>query len=129
MIPLSAELKFVEDYFYLQKIRDEEKIQLNIELNDENKVQILPVSLQMLVENAIKHNAATRKDALEITIHFEGMDKLVVRNRLQKKTQLKDSSEIGLKNLNERCRLILNRQIEIQETADEFVVKVPVKLV
>lgn len=128
LVKLDAELKFVQDYFYLQKIRDEEKIQLTIELNPNDEVFILPVSLQMLVENAIKHNAATRKEPLDITIHFEGMDKLVVRNRLQKKTQLKDSSKIGLKNLNERCRLILNREIEIQETAEEFVVKVPVKL-
>jgi hypothetical protein len=52
----------------------------------------------------------------------------VVRNNLQKKTQLNDSSKIGLKNLNERSRLILNREIEIQETADEFVVKIPVKM-
>ncbi|MDB4584701.1 histidine kinase, partial [Draconibacterium sp.] len=85
--------------------------------------------LQMLVENALKHNAATRKEPLVITIHFEGMDKLVVRNHLQKKMQLKDSSKIGLKNLNERCRLILQREIEVQETAEEFIVKVPVKLI
>jgi hypothetical protein len=47
---------------------------------------------------------------------------------LQKKTQLEDSSKIGLKNLNERCRLIMNREIEISETADEFIVKIPVKV-
>lgn len=128
LVPVSSELQFVEDYFYLQKIRDAEKIELNIEANKTNKVSILPVSLQMLVENAIKHNAATRKEPLCITIHFEGMDKLVVRNHLQKKMQFKDSSKIGLKNLNERCRLIINREIEIKETTDEFIVKVPVKL-
>lgn len=128
MVSLSTELEFVKDFFYLQKIRDQEKIELKIEAKENEDVLILPVSLQMLVENALKHNSATRKDPLEIIIHFEGVDKLVVRNRLQKKSQLENSSKIGLKNLNERCRLILNREIEVQETPDEFVVKVPVKL-
>jgi hypothetical protein len=128
LVPLSAENEFVNNYFSLQKMRDEEKIELKIELKEIENVEVLPVSLQLLVENALKHNSATRKNQLEIVIHFEGLDKIVVRNNLQKKTQLIGSSKIGLKNLNERSRLILNREIEIQETADEFVVKIPVKL-
>lgn len=128
LVPLSAEIEFVSNYFYLQKIRDEEKIELKIELNGNEDIQVLPVSLQLLVENALKHNSATRKQPLEIVIHFEGLDKIVVRNNLQKKTQLNGSSKIGLKNLKERSRLILNRDIEILETVDEFVVKIPVKL-
>jgi two-component system LytT family sensor kinase len=128
LVPLSAELDFVNDYFYLQKIRDDEKIEMKTELNISNNALIVPVSLQLLVENALKHNTSTRKQPLEIIIHNEGIDKLVVRNKLQKKTQLADSSKIGLKNLNERCRLILNREIEILETADEFIVKIPIKV-
>jgi hypothetical protein len=128
LVPLATELEFVNNYFYLQKIRDEDKIILKNELKETEKLEVLPVSLQLLVENALKHNAATRKQPLEITIHSEGLDKLVVRNNLQKKMQFTDSSKIGLKNLNERSRLILKREIEIQETDDEFVVKIPVKL-
>lgn len=129
LVSLSTELDFVNNYFYLQKIRDEEKIDLKIELKEIENVQILPVSLQLLVENALKHNAATRAQPLKITIHNEGIDKLVVRNNLQKKTQLNGSSKIGLKNLNERSRLILNCEIEVTETQTEFVVKIPVKIV
>ena len=128
LVPLSAELDFVNDYFYLQKIRDDEKIEMKTELNIDVNALIVPVSLQLLVENALKHNASTRKQPLEIIIHNEGLDKVVVRNQLQKKTQLVDSSKIGLKNLNERCRLILNQEIEILETTEEFIVKIPVKL-
>ncbi len=127
LVTLSAEIEFVKNYFYLQKIRDEEKIEMKMELNKTENIEILPVSLQLLVENALKHNSATRKQPLEIVIHFEGLDKIVVRNNLQKKTQLTNSSKIGLKNLKERSRLILNRDIEVLETADEFVVKIPVK--
>ena len=129
MVPLVTEIELVKDFFYLQKVRDGEKINLQIEFEEKQDVQVLPVSVQLLVENAIKHNSATRKQPLDIFVHFEGIDKLVVRNNLQKKTQMNDSSKIGLKNLNERSRLILNREIEIKETSDEFVVKIPVKLV
>ena len=128
LVPLSAELDFVHDYFYLQKIRDDDKIEMKTELNISKNAMIVPVSLQLLVENALKHNTSTRKQPLEIIIHNEGIDKLVVRNKLQTKTQLAVSSKIGLKNLNERCRLILNREIEILETADEFIVKIPVRI-
>nr|WP_319572815.1 histidine kinase [uncultured Draconibacterium sp.] len=128
LVPLPAEIGFVKDFFYLQKIRDDEKIELKIDFEESSAAKIIPVSLQMLVENAIKHNVATRKEPLLITIHFEGMDKLVVRNDLRQRMQLAVSSKIGLKNLNERCKLILNRAIETQETADEFIVKVPLKL-
>ena len=129
LVTLSAELDFVNDYFYLQKIRDDEKILMKTELNIDLNALIVPVSLQLLVENALKHNTSTRKQPLEIIIHNEGIDKLVVRNKLQMKTQLAVSSKIGLKNLNERCRLIMNREIEILETTDEFIVKIPVKMV
>jgi len=127
LVPVSSELSFVRDYFALQQVRDQEKIELKIESNGPENAMIMPVSLQMLVENALKHNLASRKEPLLITIHFEGLDKLTVRNNLQPRNQLKASSRIGLKNLNERCRLILGREIEIQKTMEEFVVKVPVK--
>ena len=127
LVPLSTELDFVNNYFYLQKIRDEEKISMKVEFDELENIQVLPVSLQLLVENALKHNSATRKQPLEIVIHFEGIDKLVVRNNLQKKTQLACSSKIGLKNLNERSRLILNRKIEVSQTENEYVVKIPIK--
>lgn len=128
IIPLSTELEFVENYFALQKIRDGEKINLNVEVLDEDEMHVLPVSLQLLVENALKHNSATRDSPLDITIHNEGMDKLVVRNNFQSKMQLSNSSKIGLKNLNERSRLILNQEIEVEESNTEFVVKIPVKV-
>lgn len=128
LVPVSEELGFVNNYFYLQKIRDNEKIELKVEINIDKNALIVPVSLQLLVENALKHNISTRNQPLEITIHNEGIDKLVVRNNLQKKSQLENSSKIGLKNLNERCRLILKRETEILETAEEFIVKIPIKL-
>ncbi|MFW6289325.1 MAG: sensor histidine kinase [Mariniphaga sp.] len=128
LVALSDELQFMSDYFSLQKIRDEDKINLRIEINDVSETEVLPVSLQLLVENALKHNSATRKNPLEVIIHREGIDKLVVRNNLQPKANISGSSKTGLKNLNERSRLILNREIEVMQTELEFVVKIPVKV-
>ncbi|WP_372948001.1 sensor histidine kinase [Mariniphaga sp.] len=128
LVPLTDEVQFVQEYFALQKIRDEEKIELKVELTETENVLIPPVSLQLLTENALKHNAATRKNPMVITIHNEGLDKLVVRNNLQPKSQLSNSSKTGLKNLNERCRLILKREIEINQTNTEFIVKIPAKI-
>jgi hypothetical protein len=128
LVPLADEVQFVREYFSLQKIRDEEKIELKVELTESENLLIPPVSLQLLTENAFKHNAATRKNPLVVTIHKEGLDKLVVRNGLQPKSQLGNSSKTGLKNLNERCRLILKREIEILQTETEFVVKIPAKI-
>lgn len=127
LVPLLEEIEFVKKFFFLQKIRDEEKIELKLDIRNDSEVCVLPVSVQLLVENALKHNAATRKDPLLVTVHLEGIDKLVVRNDIRHKTQLKESARTGLKNLNARCELILGRKIEVTETMDEFIVKIPVK--
>lgn len=127
LVVVENELAFVKDFFALQQVRDQEKIELQIDSNGAGSEKIIPVSLQMLVENALKHNKASRNEPLRITIHYEGLDKMVVRNNLQEKDQLGPKSGIGLKNLDERCRLILDRKIEVMKTADEFVVKLPVQ--
>ena len=70
-VPLQSELNFITDYFNLHKIRDEEKIILDINAQDAGQFRILPVSLQILLENAIKHNIASRENQLRISIYTE----------------------------------------------------------
>jgi LytS/YehU family sensor histidine kinase len=124
-IALGEEAAFINDYFFLYKIRDEDKITLETNISGAESREILPVSLQILVENAIKHNKATREEPLRISVWTEG-DTVVVRNNLQKMaTRLAGSTGIGLKNLSERVRLISGKQIIIEETVDHFTVKVP----
>lgn len=127
LVPVATEIDFVNDYFYLQQIRDQQKIKLIVDVFKMENAKIPPVSLQMLVENALKHNVSTKSNPLKILIQNEGNDELVVSNKLQRKQQMNDSSKIGLRNLNERCKLIMNREIEIIENPEEFIVKVPVK--
>jgi len=121
---LKAELDFIRDYFFLHKIRDDGKINLEVTAQEQDKYKILPVSLQILVENALKHNKATMEEPLRISIFIES-DKIVVKNNLQRKaTQIK-STEIGLKNLSARVKLISGRDLIIEETNEHFIVKVP----
>lgn len=127
LVQLKEEVEFVKNYFYLQKLRDEEKIEMSINLENTEGIKILPVSLQILVENAFKHNSATRKNPLKISIEFENPSTIKVTNNLQVKNDWTDSSKTGLKNLSERCRLIIGGEPEIQKTDKEFIVKLPVK--
>lgn len=123
-VPLPSELEFINNYFDLHRIRDDEKIRLVIDAPDADKFMILPVSLQILVENAIKHNMATRENPLNITIDLDD-HYIVVRNNLQKPATKIKSTGIGLQNLSERARMATGRKIEVKENPGEFIVKVP----
>ena len=123
-IPLELELSFIRDYFFLHKIRDDEKIELEIQVSDPGKFEILPISLQGLIENAIKHNKATREEPLKIIIFIEGQE-IVVKNNLQKMASQVRSTGIGLKNLAERVKLITGRDLFIEETNIYFLVRIP----
>ena len=127
-VNLNKELDFVKDYFYLQQVRDDGKIDLKVNIKDPEKYEILPISLQVLVENAFKHNIATRDDPLKITIHLDDHKKAIsVSNNFRPKTQIEDSSKLGLANLSERNKLITGREIEIVRSSHQFKVYVPLK--
>jgi two-component system LytT family sensor kinase len=123
-VSLQSELDFINDYFDLYKIRDEEKILLTIDAPNADSFWILPVSLQILIENAIKHNMATRENPLKISIYIENQH-IVVKNNLQKMALQLKSTKIGLKNLAERISLITGEEIAIEETNTDFIVKLP----
>jgi sensor histidine kinase YesM len=126
-ISLQSELDFINGYFNLHKVRDEEKIMLNIDIPLAGKFEILPVSLQILVENAIKHNVATRENPLIINIFTEYTDShyIVVKNNLQRKASQLNSMKIGIKNLRERVKLITGRVLIVEERNSDFIVKMP----
>jgi sensor histidine kinase YesM len=123
-IPLSSELAFIRDYFMLHEIRDEGKILLSIDVPCADTLNIIPVSLQILVENAIKHNKATQKNPLTISI-FVKDNQIVVKNNLQKMASQIQSTGIGLKNLANRVRLISGKDLVIEETHTYYQVQVP----
>lgn len=127
LVLLREEMDFLQDYFYLLKIRFEEAVQLNNRIQPEMLDQFLipPISLQILAENAIKHNEFNDSNPLVIdTMIRENV--LIFHNNLRKKELRKPSSGIGLKNLNERYLLTTNNFITITEMKYDFTVSLPV---
>lgn len=125
LVPLNEELEFVKQYFSLQQERDNEKISLDIDFQDAQQYKIIPVSLQLLVENALKHNAMSEEKPLDIHIYHSN-DFVVVSNTIQRKNILESSTQTGLSNLSERVKLITGKEPVISEENGRFIVKLPI---
>jgi len=123
-VSLQTELEFITDYFELHKVRDKEKILLKIDTPDVTGFDIIPVSLQILIENAVKHNMATKESPLIVSITTEDQY-VVVKNNLQKMSMQIKSTKMGLKNLAERVKLVAKKDLIVEETNDFYTVKVP----
>ncbi len=124
VVPLRNELRFVQAYVFLQKIRFEDNLSIDIQV-PESDAMILPLSLQMLVENAIKHNIVSDDQPLSIRIYQGNSDSLVIENTLQPKTSHEYSSGLGLKNIQSRYTHLSGKDVEIQNGPDKFTVKLP----
>ena len=125
LVSLSEEIKFAKTYMNLLKMRFEEGIIFNISSEIENsEVKIVPLSLQLLLENTIKHNVVSPEKPLEIDIYEEN-GSLVVKNHLQPKEILKGGSGVGLQNIRQRYQLLTDRQVEISRSNSEFIVRLP----
>ena len=125
LVPLEEEIEFVNNYFSLQEERDKGKISLEIDIHNTGGLKIIPVSLQLLVENALKHNVASKENPLGIRIYLEE-DCAVVSNMINKKNLLESHTRTGLSNLGERVRLILGKELVVREESNQFIVKIPV---
>lgn len=127
LVLLSEEIAFVRAYFYLMYIRHDNNVQLNIELADEVlKQSIPPISVQLLIENAIKHNIATKEKPLVIHVTSDN-GSVSVSNNLQRISNIFPSSTgIGLQNIQDRYRILSDyKSPQITETADRFCVSLP----
>ena len=126
LVFLREEITFIKDYFSLLHIRFENAIELNIEVSEEliDKYLIPPISLQVMIENAIKHNEFSDMTPLIITV-TEDNEILEVHNKINLKPLRKLSSKIGLQNLNERYKLSTDKAILVQQDLNDFIVKLP----
>jgi ligand-binding sensor domain-containing protein len=125
VVPISDELKFVQLYIDLQKTRFEDGLQVRININEQYHYRkIAPVTLQNLVENAIKHNTADAESPLLIELLIED-EYLIVRNNLQKKNFVETSNRQGLQNMESLYRYLSKKPMEIIETPTQFIVKIP----
>ena len=126
LIDLEKEIEFVKQYFSLQEVRDEGKISLEIDIDQTKGIKIMPVSLQLLLENALKHNVVSHEKPLNIRIFLDG-GYIVVSNPVQKKSILENSTQIGLSNLKDRAKIIMGNEIEISNENNSFTVKLPIQ--
>lgn len=122
---LEFELEFLNSYLYLQKIRFGENMQVSISINNQAMSYLLPpLALQMLVENAIKHNEISTESPLKIEIYDEELF-LVIRNNLQKRINREPSSGVGLVNLSKRYSILTDLCPTFKIEGNEYVVKIP----
>lgn len=126
-VTLLQELDFIKDYFSLLKIRFEQKLSLSITTNAviTSNLLIVPCALQVLIENAIKHNEFSEEDPLHITVEVNE-EFLMVSNNVLSKPLIINSTETGLKNLSTRYKLISDQDICIHKNGKLFSVTVPV---
>ncbi|WP_420578175.1 sensor histidine kinase [Ekhidna sp.] len=122
VVSIHDEMEFVKNFAFLQKIRFGENLQIKIEEASSN-TYVPPLAIQVLVENAIKHNVVSEKDPLHVAIDFEE-DLCTVRNNLKEK-KVKDSTGIGLENLIARYEYLTDRKVSVEKGVDYFLVKLP----
>jgi hypothetical protein len=124
MIPLKRELDTLKSYIFLLELRFRDKLNISINIEDANSDYVIPLTLQILIENAVKHNIVSASKPLQISIDMD-QDYVLVRNNLQRKNQNTSSTKVGLQNIKERYSLLTNQEVFIEETTDEFIVKLP----
>ena len=129
IVELSKELDFARNYLELQKIRFEDNLQFTIQVNSEKDFFLPPLSLQLLLENAVKHNIASKENPLFIHIQQKG-NELWISNTFQPKMSLAEpSTGVGLENIRMRYQLLSSKNIEVTQTENEFIVRLPLLLI
>jgi two-component system LytT family sensor kinase len=125
VVTLSKELEFLENYLSLLRTRFGQALDIKIEILEKDKeAQVVPVTLQNLLENALKHNIVTQDNPLHIKI-YTASGYLCVENSLQRKSIVENSNRQGLVNLKNLYRYLDPKEVLITETEENFSVKVP----
>lgn len=126
LISVEEELQFAKTYMNLLKMRFENSITFELPTDFNNpEAKVVPLSLQLLLENTIKHNVVSEQRPLNIRIYVEN-NYLIVENNLQKKEVLQDRRGVGLQNIVNRYGLISERKVLIEETKEYFRVMIPI---
>ncbi|MCD6090066.1 MAG: histidine kinase [Bacteroidales bacterium] len=127
LVPLKDEITFINDYFFLIQTRFEKGIVIenNIDENNITRCSIPPVSLQLLVENAIKHNKFTNDHPLRITL-YNDTNFIVVKNNINIRNDITANTKQGLENLTKRYSFLSDKAVKIEITENEFIVSLPI---
>lgn len=128
IVSFQEELGFTKAFLYLQQMRFNEQIKLSISGDEYNSLVIIPLSLQVLIENAIKHNIIDKEYQLIIDISINSKQQIIeVRNNIQlKNSNTVTSSKIGLNNIAEQYHLLCNKTVSWENNGAHFIVKLPI---
>jgi sensor histidine kinase YesM len=126
LVPLAEEWNILQHYLYIQQSRFGDALQVELRVPETimNTRRIVPLALQLLVENAIKHNVASRSRPLTIIIEAQG-DRLAVRNAINPKLSKEKGAGLGLINIKKRYALITDRHISFGVVHNEYIVTLP----
>lgn len=126
LVHLKDELEFAENYIFLLKIRYPENLNVRFQVENEYLNQsIAPLTIQILLENAIKHNRISKAHPLDIDIYIEKGTSIVIKNNLQKKNVIEKSTKTGLANIKKRYSYFGYDNITIQQADNIFLVAIP----
>lgn len=127
-VSLKTELDFLKSYAFLLKIRFENKFDVKILVTEREaeKYHVAPLTLQLLIENCVKHNRMSEKEPLVVTILIKD-DHMIVRNPIRPRNEVErvTSTGIGLSNIKNRYQLLTKSPVEIEQDAELFTVKIP----
>ena len=126
VVPLDRELKQLEAYIFLMKIRFGESLKADIKSINTEGGSVAPLTLQMLFENALKHNAVSKTTPLSIEVFQEGNDYIVVKNVIQLKNSIGESTGVGLENIRSRYKFLSDKEVIVLEEGGFFMVKIPI---
>lgn len=125
IVSIITELEFAGSYIRLLKKRFNESLNVDISISDEfSGYKIPPLTILLLIENALKHNEMSKSAPLNIKLYLD-QDYIIVENNIQKKDTEQPSLEIGLQNLNKRYSILFNKEVVINIVNNLFVVKLP----
>jgi len=125
LVSVDEELDFARTYVRLLKMRFEDSLDFEIPKKASSpEAKIVPLSLQLLLENAVKHNVVTSSKPLHLKVYEEN-GALVVKNNIQEKAVVKKSSGVGLQNIRQRYSILTDREMQISDSAGEFSVRLP----
>jgi LytS/YehU family sensor histidine kinase len=123
---ISDEIEIIEKYAYLQKARFKANLNVSIKVDEDvrNNYYLPPMSLQILFENAVKHNEISKKNPLYVDIFNDGEEAIIVKNNLQKRN-LENKTGIGLKNISQRYTFLTDKKVVIKQTENVYMVSLP----
>ena len=126
LISLKEELEYLDAFRFLLNERFRDNLQIKVDVPPSfHSLMVVPLSLQILLENAIKHNIISKEKPLIVQLYIDQNGHLAVQNNLQKKRQVSNSTKFGLQNIKERYQFFTDKTVEVISTTQNFIVLIP----